>query len=616
MDVLTVAEDSSAIDSQFPPRLPWRLGTVALLVLACFLPRAVAAWRWDVLWGDTLHYVHASLALEGGNFQNGFAEFGLNIYPLMLIPLRHLGIDWTVAAKWFSVVVATLTVLPIWGWLRRMFDDRTAVLACLVYALHGKLIAISPLIIRDSTFWLLLALTLYFLWRAVGELHFFRYLAAGIAMTLAIYTRTEGWLLLIPLFGWSLCRWHRCVGRTSQSVSPDRSAAVPAACPTGCTSAPRERSGPPRVRLRLAFGALVCLAVLPTSLAVVNATWLRDQPRWEMLRPKHLEIILDWWKSADAGKPSPSSAGVRSSPPETPRAVTEAQRTAVSESVPPSSPGATPTAKIAYPGDLPPPASIVLPPSAPAERSFPGWLLIFKLLERLAKGFTWVGCVLLLAGICVTWRTFVRPEHLTLLVMNLLLLVVSGIRYRTAGLDLRYFMPVVIVGLPWMALGGQFLVSGALQLARRRGFASPAARYAVAGSAVMAIIVSSLLDGPLSAAATMRRHAAVGRWIRDNTPATPTLAGNIDSDDMSLDAFYAQGRFVGILTLRDCLIVPPPDVLAERQADFVILWNSEDLKRDQLALIEQRITAYYGYRRIAPGQLPAGESELMLFAKR
>ncbi len=88
-----------------------------------------------------------------------------------------------------------------------MFDDRLAVIACLVYALHGKLIAISPLIIRDSTFWFLLVLTLYYVWRAVGELRIGFFLAAGVALTLAVHTRTEGWLLLIPLLGWGACRW-------------------------------------------------------------------------------------------------------------------------------------------------------------------------------------------------------------------------------------------------------------------------------------------------------------------------------------------------------------------------------------------------------------------------
>ena len=189
------------------PALPPRPWVIVLLLVACLAPRAVAAWNWDVIWGDSLHYRYASISLEQGDFEQGFAEFGLNIYPLILIPLRHLGIDWQIAGKYFGVLVASLTVLPLWGWLRRMFDDRLAVIACLVYALHGKLIAISPLIIRDSTFWFLLVFTLYYVWRAVGELRIGFFLAAGVALTLAVHTRTEGWLLLIPLLGWGACRW-------------------------------------------------------------------------------------------------------------------------------------------------------------------------------------------------------------------------------------------------------------------------------------------------------------------------------------------------------------------------------------------------------------------------
>ena len=128
----------------------------------------------------------------------------------------------------------------------------------------------------------------------------------------------------------------------------------------------------------------------------------------------------------------------------------------------------------------PPLQSIILPATSPAEKSAPLWLLTFKLMERAAKGFTWVGSVLLLLGIAANWRTFLRPEHLVLLAMNVLLLVVSGIRYRSAGLDLRYFMPMVIVGLPWMALGGQYVVTGALRLLRRRGQLSIAAQRSFA----------------------------------------------------------------------------------------------------------------------------------------
>ena len=78
------------------PRRPW---IIALLLAACLVPRIVAAWNCDILWGDTLHYRYASISLEQGNFEQGLAEFGLNIYSLILIPLRHLGIDWQIAGK-------------------------------------------------------------------------------------------------------------------------------------------------------------------------------------------------------------------------------------------------------------------------------------------------------------------------------------------------------------------------------------------------------------------------------------------------------------------------------------------------------------------------------------
>ena len=115
-----------------PKTLPSRPWMALLLLAACLVPRLVAAWNWHDLWGDSLHYRYASLCLEKGDFEQGFAEFGLNVYPLILIPLAALGNrladqpESTSACSW-----PRLTVVPLWGWLRRMFDDRLAVIACL-----------------------------------------------------------------------------------------------------------------------------------------------------------------------------------------------------------------------------------------------------------------------------------------------------------------------------------------------------------------------------------------------------------------------------------------------------------------------------------------------------
>ncbi|MGO9107647.1 MAG: glycosyltransferase family 39 protein [Thermoguttaceae bacterium] len=545
-----------------------------MLLLACLIPRAVAAWNWDVLWGDSLHYVYASLALEQGNFDEGFAEFGLNLYPLILIPLRHLGVDWQIAGKCFGVLMASFTVVPLWGWLRRMFDDRLAAIACLVYALHGKLIAISPLIIRDSTFWFLLALALYYVWRAVCELRIGFFFAAGVALTLAVHTRTEGWLLLIPLLGWGACRWPSAEGK----------------------------------RFRLALGTLLCIAVIPATVTVVNFTWLRENPRWEFLRTDHLQMAIDWWNSA-SGMHVRLPYRERAIPVQNPFLKTNPPRFAATLPVAATSPAAKPAAQ-----PSPPPfSSDLMPALPPPERSAPSWTLTFKLLERLVKGCTWVGSLLLLVGLVCGWRILLRSEHLTLFCMSLALLAITRIRYWTGGLDLRYFMPVVIVGVPWIALGLEHALAGTCRLFQRWGEISPRALSAFVGSLIILAVTCSFLDGPMSAAACMRKHAALGRWMYNRAGPEPAIVGNLDYK--SLEAFYSNGRVVGILLPTDRPSVPMPVALTERKADVVILWNEENLGHDRLAIIERQVTGHGGYRRVDAKEFPAGENELMVFVK-
>ena len=547
------------------PRRPW---IVVLLLVACLVPRAVAAWNWDVLWGDSLHYRYASISLEQGDFEQGFAEFGLNIYPLILIPLRHLGIDWQIAGKCFGVLVASFTVVPLWGWLRRMFDDRLAVIACLVYALHGKLIAISPLIIRDSTFWFLLVLTLYYVWRAVGELRIGFFLAAGVALTLAVHTRTEGWLLLIPLLGWGACRWSTADGQARASGS--RHLALPR----------RDPGRRDRGELHLAPRASA-LGIPPHDPSPNGRRLVEFGERDASARSARGQ--------RDTGaEPGPANDSAARSPRHRRRR--------------------SPLPK------LPPPfSSILVPAVVPPEQSTPSWILTFKLLERLAKGCTWVGSFLLLVGLACGWRIFLRPEHLTLFCMNLLLLVISRIRYWTAGLDLRYFMPMVIVGVPWMALGLEYVIAAARRLFQRRGELSPRALRILAGSLIAVAVACSLLDGPMPAAAYMRKHAALGRWIYQHAGPEPAIAGNLDH--LTLDTFYSNGHVVGIFWPRDCLMVPMPAALTERKADVVVLWNEENLDTSTSAIIEQRITGYCGYRRVDAKELPAGRNELMVFVR-
>ena len=190
-------------------RLPPARWLLLLLVLLCLVPRAVVALRTPSICIDGAVYVNSAQALEAGNFHVALMEGAINLYPVILMLLHRLGLEWEVAAALWGVTISSLVVLPLWGWVRRQFDDRVALVACLLYVVHPKFIIESPEVMRDPTFWFLFTLAIYCMWRAVTEVRYGYFIATGAAITLASLTRVEGLFLLILLAMWTF--W-RCAG--------------------------------------------------------------------------------------------------------------------------------------------------------------------------------------------------------------------------------------------------------------------------------------------------------------------------------------------------------------------------------------------------------------------
>lgn len=263
----------------FRPKLPCRWWVVAALVLAALMPRAVLAVRTPAVCPDGALYIQLAQALDRGDYRAGFEEVRLNTYPVILVLLHRLGFDWETGGKWWSVLAGTLVVLPLYGWTRRQFDEQIGVIAAILYAFHGALIEWTPEVLRDPTFWLFFTLALYFGWRAAAEVRFGWYAAAGLAATLAVLTRTEGLILLVPLGLWSF--WRH------------------AALTDG--------------RHRVVSGFALCLAVGPALIVAANVAWLRHHDRWELWRTKPFEMVGQWFHSAGqrpAAVPSAVSGSV------------------------------------------------------------------------------------------------------------------------------------------------------------------------------------------------------------------------------------------------------------------------------------------------------------------
>ncbi len=244
------------------PRYLWLAG----LLLVCLLPRMLVAIRVASLCPDGALYLSLAKALERGDLAGGLHLMHLNTFPLILAALHRAGIPWEATGKVWGVLISTLVVLPLFGWVRRQFDDRMALTSCLLYAVHPQFLRWCPETIRDPTFWFFFTLSLYWLWRAEVEVRPGIFWLAGAAITLAGLTRTEGLLLLVPLGFWSWTRyWALRQGRKT-----------------------------------LVLGVLACLSVAPSLVLLLNLTLLHRHSQWELARLDPVEFIRVWLRAQAA----------------------------------------------------------------------------------------------------------------------------------------------------------------------------------------------------------------------------------------------------------------------------------------------------------------------------
>jgi len=494
---------------------------VLVLWFACFVPRAGMTFAWPFLWSDSVTYLRATEALEKGDFDAAFETLGLNVFPAILLILRATGIDWTVGGAWWSTWIASLVVLPLFGLVRRQFNDQIAVVACLLYAIHPTLVGFSPLIIRDSTFWFLFTLTLYFQWRALTEIRWRLFLLAGISLTLAAYTRTEGWLLIVPLALWFLGR-------------------LPAAA---------------SVRSRLVLGTCATLVVVPLLVILVNITLLRNHSRWEWGYNQciaHALRLVSCPTAPPSGNPIPEK---------------DSQRIAAAVQRGPSD-----SANSRW--------------AAAAE-------LVGKLGSRVAKSFTYTYGLLLLIGLWKGWRVFLRRDQQALFAMNLLLLAAITLRNSLDGIDIRYFLPIVIVGAPYMALGLIRVVAWCAMLAQRCFHVSSGNRLGFAGGLLLLLILTGWVNTIPRSYPFMREEAELGRWIVNHVGPNRRVA--ISYNWLSLIEYYAQAKIV------------LPEGLKEYSADSLLsLMQRSAVDRPDVVLLRQHGNGWLNYRPILQRQEELG----------
>lgn len=475
------------------PRDKLSTWAMAALLLLWFVPRALMALKLNTICRDGVFYIHLAQDLDRGQFHRALELYHFNLYPTLLMLLHRVGFDWEIAGRWLGVCMSTLLVVPLFGWLRQHFDRRIAVLTCVLLGVHPKLIEWSPEVIREPLFWFLFFAALYLIWSAVLMPRWWKFAAAGLMTTLAIQTRFEGWILLIPALAWPVWRGFRL----------------------------------PSLRGRLAGGTLLSLAMCPLFILVLNVTWLRNYDRWELGNFERLEYVQLWVESfATADEPASPPAVPSTAPP----------RVAQATPARPAPQAARKSTPVLVAAPLPPAKPLPGVDPQPTHR------VMWSFVHTMERGLHPIYALLLLYGLFMWRHLWFRPNIAVFWGISLAHLTAIWIFLWFAhDSSSRYALLIMLLASPWATLG-------ALDLSRRlelliglRGFARVTPGRAAAVFCGVIVIVG--LADALTKNVTKRRAVAeLGTWIQAEYGPRQLILG---SPEIAVIApFYANSRFV------------------------------------------------------------------------
>jgi 4-amino-4-deoxy-L-arabinose transferase-like glycosyltransferase len=463
---------------------------LAIVLVVCFIPRAIAAWRLPAVCDDAYYYLHVADSLDKGRLARAMEYLNINVYPMVLIGLHRLGLDWIFAAKFWGVLTGTAVVLPLFDLLRRMFDKRIALVAIFLYAVHPRIVEPTVEPLRESTFWLFFVLCLDLYWRAACEFRWWQFAAGGLSLALALHTRMEGWYLLAPLGVWLIAAWR----------------------------------SHPEARPRLATGAIASLAITPLFVLVVNLTLLAHQTQWELGRLSPFALVANWVHPVHK---SPVLAPATPPP-------------AVSQSAnPPAVPASAPSVPHAEGAK----STMETTTVAATLR-----LYLYEMVRTLGYAFL----ALTLLGLIRGRREFLDPRKAVLGLLTAVVLLAIWVRVSQIGtMNGRYFLILVFLDAPFAAIGALEVMRGFEKAAWRRGLAwlSPG-RASVAFA--ICLLAAGWAEALLAHHSHRHREAQLGRWIARQSGHFDSVVADFNSvrpayvagcgmpDVVTFDEFYEQ----------------------------------------------------------------------------
>jgi 4-amino-4-deoxy-L-arabinose transferase-like glycosyltransferase len=121
----------------------------------------------------------------------------------MLFLIQKLVGDWELSGQLISIMMGTLTVVPIFLLGRSLYDEKVGWFSALFYIILPNIIRFDIEVLRDPTYWFFMASTLCLAWHGIEKNRMPLFGLASITGGMAALTRLEGSVLLVVIAAYS-----------------------------------------------------------------------------------------------------------------------------------------------------------------------------------------------------------------------------------------------------------------------------------------------------------------------------------------------------------------------------------------------------------------------------
>jgi 4-amino-4-deoxy-L-arabinose transferase-like glycosyltransferase len=163
-----------------------------LLVAVAFVLRLYAVLAAQGIAIDSAAYGFMARDFLEGNIRKGLSTPFHPFYPLLISLLSFDSAHVEMAGRFISLLFGTLTLIPLYYFIKKTWGEKEAMLTGLFYSFHPYLVAYSGMMLSEATYWGLLTLSIFLFWMGLAKGRVFLTISSGFLLGFAYLTRPEG----------------------------------------------------------------------------------------------------------------------------------------------------------------------------------------------------------------------------------------------------------------------------------------------------------------------------------------------------------------------------------------------------------------------------------------